>query len=570
MAMVIDDIFLHLALVVVIAAFAAFVARLLKQPQILAYVLVGVFITPVFGWVTDTSIIESMSTIGIAFLLFIVGLEIDLKKLKNVALVSTFGGTIQIAILFLVAFFISLALGFQSIEAMYFGLFLAFSSTMVVMKYLSDRKELNTLHGRIIVGILLLEDIFAILTLSILTSFNGFAVSLIGLAFIKFIGLFTVAYVCGRFIFPYIFRFAARNQELLLITSLSICFLFSLMFHFLGFSIVIGAFVAGLALGNLEYNIEIIGRVKPLRDFFALLFFVSLGMALSLGTIKSLLVPIICFTLVILIFKPILIMTICSVFKFTKKPSFSTATYLSQVGEFGLIIAAQGLFLGHISNEMFSMVVIIALFTITVTSYLIKFNEGLYKLLSKPLQIFDVFNTEGLEFMSTEIKPTVVLCGHNRVGYSILKSLKKVKKKVLIVDYNPEIIAKLVKDGYHCIYGEVDDEEVMDRMNFKGLKHLISTVPYIEVNLLLIKKLRAVNKKAKIVVTASNIDDALKLYTHGADYVNLPHFLGGQHVANMVTKVRRRQINLKVERNTHIAELKDRKDIGHDHPIQFG
>ncbi|MBU1111651.1 MAG: cation:proton antiporter [archaeon] len=565
MAMVVDDMFLQLALVVTIAAFAAFIARLFKQPQLLAYVLVGVVIGPIFHLVTDASIINSMSTIGIAFLLFLVGLEVDLKKLKDVALVSTIGGSIQIALLFLLATSISLALGFVYKEAMFIGLILAFSSTMIVMKFLSDKRELNTLHGRIVVGILLIEDVFAILALSILSSLNGVESSLV-LALLKFVSFFVIAYLCSKFIFPYVFKFAAKFQELLLITSLAICFLFSFTFHYMGFSVIIGAFVAGLTLGNLEYNYEIIGKVKSLRDFFSLLFFVSLGMALSLGVLKNLIVPLIVFLLFILVLKPIITMTICSVFKYTKKPSFISAIYLTQVGEFSLIIATQGLFAGIISQDIYSFVVILALLTITFTSYLTKYNNFLFKILEKPLRIYDRFNTEGLEYLPTKIKPSVVLCGHNRVGYSILKSFKNIKKKVLIVDYNPEVISRLYKEGYHCIYGEVDDDEILSRMNLKGLKQLISTVPSDDSNRYLIKRTRAVNKNAKIIVTAGNIEDALQLYKVGADYVILPHFLGGKHVAELITKVRKKEIKLKDEREFHIKELEERKSMGHEHP----
>jgi len=565
MAMVVGDMFLQLAIIVTIAAFAAFIARLLKQPQLMAYVLVGVVIGPVFHLVTDTSIIQSMSTIGIAFLLFLAGLEVDLKKLKDVALVSTLGGSIQIALLFLFATLISLALGFVYKEALFIGLILAFSSTMIVMKFLSDKRELNTLHGRIIVGILLIEDVFAILALSILSSMNGMESSLM-LALLKFISFFVIAYLCSKFIFPYIFKFAAKYQELLLITSLAICFLFSITFHYMGFSVIIGAFVAGLTLGNLAYNYEIIGKVKSLRDFFALLFFVSLGMTLSLGVFKNLILPLVVFLLFILVLKPFITMTICSVFKYTKKPSFTSAIYLTQVGEFSLIIATQGLFVGLISQDIYSFVVILALLTITFTSYLTKYNNFIFKILERPLRIYDTFNTEGLEYLPTSVKPSVVLCGHNRVGYSILKSFKSIKKKVLIVDYNPEIISRLFKGGYHCIYGEVDDDEILARMNLKGLKQLISTVPSVDSNKYLIKKTRAANKRAKILVTASNIEDALRLYKAGADYVILPHFLGGKHVADLITKVRKKEIKLKDERDFQIKELEERKSIGHEHP----
>src|SRR3989338_3431589 len=348
------DIFLQLGIVVIVAAIAAFLLRVLKQPQILAYVVVGILLTPVLHIVTDTSIIQSMSIIGIAFLLFLVGLEMDLKSLQSVAFVSSLGGLAQIVILFIVGYLIALLLGFLSLEAAYIGLMVVFSSTMVVMKILSDKRELQTLHGRIIVGILLIEDIIAILALSLLSTSNGFALMLLLTALLKFASLFAIAFLTSKYIFPPLFRFAAMHQELLLITSVSICFLFALAFSYWGFSLAIGAFLAGIALGNLEYRLEIIGKVKSLRDFFALLFFVSLGMRLSLEAIQQQWIALLVVLGIIIILKPIVTMTICSLFKYTKKPSFLTANALSQVGEFSLIVAAQGLALGHISQNLFS------------------------------------------------------------------------------------------------------------------------------------------------------------------------------------------------------------------------
>ena len=562
-----SDIFVELGMIVIIAGFLALLFRWAKQPQLLAYILVGVLITPIFGLVTNSNVVDAMSTIGIAFLLFIVGLEMDLKKLKQVAFISSVGGTIQIAVLFTTSFLLALVLGFLPLESMYIGLMLAFSSTMIVMKFLSDRRELSTLHGRIVVGILLMEDIFAIFALSILTSIGNFSMSILLLAFLKFIALLAASYFATKFIFPSLFKFAAKAQELLLIASLAICFLFSLSFHYLGFSVAIGAFMAGLTLGNLQYHLEIIARVKSLRDFFSLLFFVSLGMGLSLGVIQTYWVELLSFTLFIILFKPIIVLILCTVFRYTKKPSLYSALYLTQIGEFALIIAAQGKVVGHLSDDIFSLVVLVALISITVTSYLIKYNAKIYSLLEKQLSLLDKYNTEGLEFMPQDHKPKIVLCGHNRIGYSILRKMRSNKKNILVVDYNPEIIASTARRGFHCIYGEVDDEEIIEKMNLKGLKLLISTVPGMRENLLLIQKTRSVNKKARIIATSQSTDDALRLYRAGADYVTLPHFLGGEHIAGIVTGVRKKTINLKNERDRHIKELHLRKKRGHDHPM---
>ena len=565
------DVFLYLGVIVTAAAIAAYVLKLIRQPQILAYVLVGVFLPQVFSLISgvtlDSSIIESMSIIGIAFLLFIVGLEIDLKKLKNVALISNVGGGISIVLLFGFGYLTALLLGFLSLEAAYLGLMMAFSSTMVVLKLLSDKKELNTLHGRIIVGMLLLQDIVAIFALSILGSIDNFSISLFGLAIVKFLALFAIAYISSRFVFPQVFKFAAKHHELLLISSLSVCFIFSLAFHYLGFSIAIGAFIAGLALGNLEYNFEIIGKVKSLKDFFSLLFFVSLGMGISFAVIKQIVWPLVIFTLFVIWLKPLILMLICSMFQYTKKPSFLTSVSLANIGEFSLIIASHGYYeLGHISQELFSLIVIVTLASITITSYSIQYSSWLYRLFETPLKIFDRFTTEGLEYSPTGAKPKIILCGHDRIGFSVLRNLRKSKKRILIIDYNPEMISKLVKEGYHCIYGEVNDDEIIDRMNLKHIKMLISTVPDVKDNLHLIKKVRAANKKAKVIVTASKVEEALRFYKLGADYVVLPHFLGGEHVAGMISDFRARKIKLKDTRLDHIKHLEERRELGHEHP----
>lgn len=560
------DIFLQLGIVVIVAAFAAFILRLLKQPQILAYVIVGILLTPIFQIVTDTSIIQSMSIIGIAFLLFLVGLEMDLKSLQSVAFVSTFGGMIQILLLFLTGYVVALGLGFLTLEAGYIGLMIAFSSTMVVMKLLSDKRELRTLHGRIVVGILLVEDIIAIFTISVLSSINEFSIALFGVALLKFLSLFMIAYLLGKFAFPSIFRFSALHQELLLIMSLAVCFTFALIFQYLGFSIAIGAFIAGLALGNLQYNLEIVSKMKSLRDFFALLFFVSLGMGLSLAVIRKLWVPLIVILAVVIFLKPLITMTIFSLFRYTKKPAFLTANALAQMGEFSLIIAAQGLALGHLSEDIFSLVVIVALTTITLTSYSIQYEYAVYRFLRFPLRVFDLFPTKGLGTLSTELKPTIVLCGYNRIGYSILRDLEKVRDTVLIVDYNPDIIESLAAEGHPCLYGDVADEEIVDRMNFKNITLLISTVPELKDNIYLIKRLQSVNKKAKIIMTASDIEETLILYNHGADYVIMPHFLGGEHGSAIISRWRKQKIDLKEERERHIAHLHERRRLGQKHP----
>ncbi len=222
--------------------------------------------------------------------------------------------------------------------------------------------------------------------------------------------------------------------------------------------------------------------------------------------------------------------------------------------------------MGHLSQDFFSLTVLLTLSSITLTSYYIQYSDSFYKFLKKPLRIFDFFTTEGLEYLPTQVKPTIILCGHNRIGYSILRGLQRNKKNVLVIDYNPEIISRMIKEGYHCIYGEIGDEEIVERMNLPKITMLISTIPNLKDNIFLIRHVRKVNKHAKVFVTANDIDEAIAMYEEGADYVILPNFLGGEHVSHPLEDIQKKKIKMHEERKRHLRHLQERKKIGHTHP----
>ena len=214
-----DNIFLDIGVIIIIATLFAYLASLLRQPLIPGYVLTGILIGPVLGIITSTNIIKTLSEIGIAFLLFIVGLEIDIRKLKDVSLVSSIGGLISITTLFSFGFVFASIMGFITIQSVYIGLIMAFSSTMVVVKLLSDKRELDTLHGRIIVGFLLVEDFVAIIAVSVLTTLANFSLITLSLSLLKGLAIFAIAILASKYAFPSLFKFAARSQELLLLLA---------------------------------------------------------------------------------------------------------------------------------------------------------------------------------------------------------------------------------------------------------------------------------------------------------------------------------------------------------------
>lgn len=563
-----QNIFFDIGLMIIIATVGGYLAKLLKQPLIPAYILVGFILGPVLGLVTNVDIIRLLAEIGIAFLLFTVGIELDLKKLRDIGNIASLGGMLQFFILFTTAFFIAIMFGYIPMEAIYVGLVLAFSSTMVVIKLLGDKHQLDTLHGRVIIGLLLMQDIIAILALSVLaTAGNGFTPVFIILSLLKGVLLFVIAYFASRYIFPYIFKFAARSQELLFLVAVSLCFVFAISFNMLGFSIAIGAFVAGLTIANLPYNIEVIARVRSLKDFFATLFFVTLGMELILTDINASLLWFI-FVLIIftILFKPFITMIICSYFGYTKRISFLTSIDLAQISEFSLIIVAQGLILGHISQKIFSIATLIAILSITTTSYFFKFDDKIYRHLSKFLSGFERLTTKThvMHYFHDNMKKEVILIGYDRIGYKVFKTLEKLKKSCVIVDFNPDIIKKLIANKVPCIYGDIGDLEVIERLDLKHAELVVSTIPNVNDNMLLMKKVRRVNGKAKIIVTANLVDEALELYDGGADYVILPHYLGGEHVALLLEDVSTDFNKLLKTKLNHIKDLRLRKEV-HPH-----
>lgn len=553
------SLFWDIGLIIVFATFLAYVARILRQPLILAYMAAGVIIGPFgLGLIREREVITILSEFGIAFLLFIVGLELDLRRLRDIGLVSTTTALVSTAILFFLGFNAALALGFVKIEAAYLGLMIAFSSTMVVIKLLSDKNELDTLHGRIILGILLTQDVVAILALSIISTPGQVSFNEGLMALFKGAGLFSVAIILSKYILPPVFKFVAKSQELLFLTALSLCFVFSYFSYLAGFSVAIGAFIAGVSVATFPYNIEIISRIHSLRDFFATLFFVSLGMELWFESITPLVYPLLVFSFLLIIIKPLIMMMNISFFGYGSRSSFLTSISLAQISEFSLIIALTGVSVGHISHVVFSLAALMALVSLTLTSYLIKFENAMYSALNRFLLLFERLSrnkSRKLEDIPKKTSDHIIVVGGHRMGYNIVKTLTQLKEQFLVVDYNPEVIKALMGEGVHCIYGDIGDMEILNRINLSGADMIISTIPDDEDSMLLIEETKKVNPRAVVFVTANTLDEALNLYDLGADYVILPRMLSGRKVSELIHGHARRKRAVEHLKREHIHEL---------------
>nr|MCK4930276.1 cation:proton antiporter [Nanoarchaeota archaeon] len=557
-----ENIFLDIGIIIIIAGMGAYLARVLKQPLIPAYIIVGIILGPVFRVITDKTIIASLSEIGIAFLLFSIGLELNLKKLKDIGNVATVGALVHMGLLFGASYAVFKILKYDNLTSIYIGLILMFSSTIVVIKLLSDKNELDTLHGRIIIGMLLMQDIVAIVALSMLSSIGQPMLGSVLLMFVKGFIIFFIGLALAKIIFTSVFKFAAQSDELLFLLSITTMFAFAIIYNYIGFSIIIGAFIAGLLLGSLPYNLEIIGQVRGIKDFFAVIFFVSIGLELIPVSISKIILPLGVMLGLTLIILPFITLFLLALFGYKKRTAFLTSISLAQISEFSLIIVALGFSSGHISSEIFSLTILVAIITIGLTAYFIKFDDKLYHWFGKKLIFFDKLskhNKELISYLEEGARHKVILVGYDRIGYSILKKLKKLEKNVVIIDLDPDIIRHLIRKKIPCIYGDIGDTEIIKRLRLEEAELVISTIPSHQDSLLLIKKVREFNPEATIIVTSYEAEEALELYKGGADYVVVPHFLGGEHISLILEELTTDLNKLLKIKISHIKALQERK-----------
>ncbi len=564
------EIFIELSKILVVTVVITGLIRLLKQPLIIGYILSGIVVGPfVFNIISSTNTLTAFSQIGIALLLFFVGLNLNPKVLKDVGKISLITGLGQVFFTATMGFIISKLLGLSTITSLYVAIALAFSSTIIIMKLLSDKKDLESVYGRISIGFLIVQDFIAIGILLIISSLSNGAnlASLATESVLKGIGGIVILFLLTKYAMPPLTKLIAKSQEFLLLFSISWCFAIATIFYYLNFSIEAGALLAGMTLSLSPYHFEISSKMKPLRDFFLILFFIMLGSQMVFSNIYSNIWLILIFSFFVLIGNPIIVMTLMGLLGYTKRNSFLAGLTVAQISEFSLIVVALGVSVGHVTNEILSLLTAVGLITFTGSTYMILYSNKLYSLLSKYLSIFERKGKKVDEHKYHEDNDhEIILVGYNRIGFDVLKSLKKIKKKFLIIDYDPEVINKLSKEGYDCRYGDAEDSELLSELNFSKAKMIISTIPIVDTNLLLINKVKEENKKAIIAVVSHQIDDAVRLYDEGATYVLMPHFLGGKHFSTMIERNKMNMNKFLKEKISHLEHLNYRKQLGHKHP----
>lgn len=537
----IESLFLEISIVLVIATLLAVAARIFRQNPILSYILTGVIVGPL-GYLAFNSkdTLEVMSKIGITLLLFLVGLEMNLSGIRQIGKPAVIVGVGQVAFTALVGYYLSLFLGFTPTASIYISLALTFSSTIIVVKLLSEKKDLGSLYGRIVIGVLLVQDFIALLVLMFLAGMekgSGFDALNIATIFLKGGALLLLLIVVGKNILPRFVGFIARSQEVLFLFSIAFAMGVASLFasRFVGLTLEIGGFLAGIALSYSSQHYQIHSRIRPLRDFFVIIFFIILGSTLALRESVDILMPVLTFSLFVLIGNPLIVMILMGLLGYKRRTSFLAGLTVAQISEFSFVLMQLGSKIGQVDERSVTIITLVGIITITVSSYLIIWGSSLYKIFSPILKIFERKKTIEKEFKQKDISGHIVLVGVHRLGVHLLGVLPK--ETTVIVDFNPEVVKKLESEGYNVIYGDISDEEIQDGINILDAKLVISTVPDITDNFALVHRIREnslIRKVPKIVVTAMEEWEAKLFYDHGADYVVLPHFIGAQQIAQMI------------------------------------
>jgi Kef-type K+ transport system membrane component KefB len=541
------NVFLEFTVVICFAALISLIFRFFKQPAILAYILTGIVIGPLgFFHLTNVEFFSVLAEVGITLLLFMIGLEIRIADLSSVGKMTLIVGPAQITFSFIIAYIIALLFGFPFLSALYIALAITFSSTIIIVKLFSDKRELHALYAKMSLGILLIQDFLAIMFLIFLSGFSlktgTFApVSQFGLVLLKAVILFGIIVLLSQKIFPKITEFLAKSQETLFLASIAWVFGLAALVSspYIGFSVEIGGFLAGLALANSIANYQIIARVKILRDFFIVIFFVLLGVQMKFANIGNIIIPAIVLSFFALIIKPFITMLIMGDLGYRKRTSFLTGLSLGQISEFSLIMIFLGYKLGHISDEVVSLITFIGIITFVLSTYGITYSKKLYSKTNGFLSFLENKNDKRIEVISStdsleHLKNHVVIVGGDQMGQSILEVLAEMKIDVVVIDFDPGIYKKLEEKKINRLFGDIADLDIQERAKLDSAKLVISTIPDLEDNLLLLQELRHENRKAKIVVIAMEAHEAKSLYKAGADYVVLPYLAGGRQISEIL------------------------------------
>lgn len=531
------NLFAQLAVVMVTASGLALLAFRIKQPLIIAYILAGLVLGPsVVDLTHDAEVMKTLSEVGIAFLLFLVGINLDWRSIKDVGPVALLAGLGQAFVTSAVGYILALALGFGLVESVFLGVAFAFSSTIVVVKLLADKEDLERLYGRISIGILIVQDLLAmviLLAIAALRDNTGIA-QLLTVSLGKGVAVIAVLWLIAHYVLPKAFAYAARSQELLFLSAIGWCFVVASVLQVLGFGIEIGALLAGISLAGTGFNREIESKLTPLRDFFLVIFFIVLGTNLSLGSLQGVWWPAAAFSIFVLVGNPLIVLLLLRTMGYHPRAGFLTGTTVAQISEFSFIVLTGGIAAGLVSADVLPLATVVGLVTIAVSSYLIMYNDSVYNRIDGLFAWMVPKNPKRQARLASP--PKAILFGYRDMGHAVYDAMRKVTDDVLVVDFDPHQIEELEEKGIRAMYGDAANDEFLASLRAHKSRLIVSTIPNRQVGEEILSYLGKRKASSTVILTAKHQQDADRLYDSGASFVIVPSVMGGAYFAQLLQK----------------------------------
>jgi Kef-type K+ transport system membrane component KefB len=540
--------FSELAAVLLICALAGALFVRLRQPVIITYIIVGIAVGPAaFGFVTAHDQIDLLAQVGVTVLLFAVGLKLDLNHVRHIGPVALATGLGQLAFTIAVGLGLLLVLGKSMMDAIYVAVALTFSSTIIIVKLLSDKRELDSLHGRIAVGFLIVQDLAVVFAMMAMSALHGSAAGGSGGAGVSDIALAlawrvaaaaAVLFVLMRWVLPVVVAAMARSQELLLVFAIAWGVALAALGEGAGFSKEAGAFLAGFSLASTPYREAMNARLTSIRDFLLLFFFIDLGARLDLSTLGAEVVPAIVLSLFVLIGNPLIVMAIMGFMGYRKRTGFMAGLTVAQISEFSIVFVAMGITLGHIGDQALGLTTLVGLVTITVSTYMILYSQPLYERLAPWLRVFErssPFRELAEQRSGDAPVPDAIVFGLGRYGSRLLMQLRTDGIDAIGVDFDPEAVRELQGQGLPVQFGDGEDPSFVETLPLAQVRWIITTLPQWDGNEALLHALKTAGYSGPIAAAARDAAHAEALAKTGVARILNPFEDAADHAAHYLS-----------------------------------
>jgi Kef-type K+ transport system membrane component KefB len=544
--------FPELAVLLLVCALAGAVLVRLRQPVIITYLVVGLALGPsALGWVSAHDQIDLLAQVGVAVLLFAVGLKLDLQHVRHIGPVALATGLGQLTFTIVIGFGLVLALGRGWLEALYVAVALTFSSTIIIVKLLSDKRELDSLHGRIAVGFLIVQDLAVVVAMMAMSTMrdsggdaDGWLSLLVSLGW-RLAAAAVLLAVLMRWVLPALTAAMARSQELLLVFAVAWGLALAALGEWAGFSKEAGAFLAGFSLASTPFREAMSARLTSLRDFLLLFFFIDLGAKLDLSTLGAEVGPALGLSLFVLVGNPLIVMALMGAMGYRRRTGFLAGLTVAQISEFSIVFIAMGITLGHIGVSALGLVTLVGLVTITASTYLILYSHQLYEHLAPWLRIFErrwPWREDADEQQDSAGGPTeVIVVGQGRYGSRLLLQLRASGIRAVGIDFDPEAVRARRAQGLPVHYGDGEDPEFLQSLPLAGTRWVITTLPQWESNRALLHALQVAGYTGDVAGAARDPVQAHELQRSGIHTLLNPFEDAADHAAERLVRLIRNQ-----------------------------